>query len=79
MFLWLENASITQARVLLAIDSPESLQQAKKILASLRQQTESLHNTCQLIEIMVLQVLALEKLGRGMEALTALEQVYRAC
>ncbi|MBW1750524.1 MAG: response regulator, partial [Deltaproteobacteria bacterium] len=72
MFIWLENPAITQARVLLAIGSPESLEQANKMLASLQQEIEALHNTCQLIEIMVLQVLALEKLGYGAEAFTAL-------
>ncbi len=75
MFIWLENPAITQARVLLAIASPETLQQANEMLASLRQEIEALHNSCQLIEIMVLQVLTLEKLGYGAEALTALQQV----
>ncbi len=75
MWFWLENSSITRARVLLTIESPESLEQANTMLASLRQETEALHNTCQLIEIMILQVIALEKLGYGVEAISALEQV----
>lgn len=75
MFFWLENSSITQARVLLAIASPESLEQANNLLIFLQKETKALHNTCQLIEIMVLQVLALEKLGHSAEALTTLEQV----
>ncbi len=75
MFLWLENPVITQARVLLAIAKPDALQQAGKILTSVQQETEALHNTCQLIEVMVLQVLLLDKSGSSTEAMTTLEKV----
>ncbi len=75
MSLWLENPVITQIRVLLAIASPETLKQANTLLASMRQETEALHNTCQLIEIMALQVLALEKLGYGAASLNALKEL----
>ncbi len=74
MFLWLENPVITKARVLLAIATTGALGQANNLLSSLRKDTEALYNTCQLIEIMVLQVLVLEKLEYHEEVLTTLEQ-----
>ncbi len=74
MFLWLENPAMTKARVLLAIDTPKALSQANNLLSFLREENEALHNTCQLIEIMVLQILVLEKLGCHEEVFATLEQ-----
>ncbi len=75
MFCWLEVPAITQARVLVAIGSDESLETATELLGSLRKGTEALHYTCQTIEILVLQALALEKQGHRQEVLAVLESV----
>ena len=75
MLMWLEIPVITKLRVMVATGSHESLQQAVESLARLRQSTEAVHNTYQLIEILALQSVALEKLGRADEALEVLQQV----
>jgi LuxR family maltose regulon positive regulatory protein len=75
MFCWLEVPAITQARVLVAIGSDKSLETATELLGSLRKGTEALHYTCQTIEILVLQALALEKQGHRQEVLAVLESV----
>ena len=74
MFIWLEVPSVTQARVLVALASEESLQQASELLATLRDAAEAQHNVCQTIGILALQSLALEQLGRDEEALGVLER-----
>ena len=75
IFFWLENPAITQARIMLAIGSTESLQQASKLLASLQQESKALNNICQMIELMTLQALTLEMTGNTEEAFAVLEQV----
>ncbi len=75
MFLWLENPIITQTRVLIALGSNDALHQATKILSSLLQEVRALHNTCQIIEILILQVVALEQLGQKTKAISTLKQV----
>jgi LuxR family maltose regulon positive regulatory protein len=74
MFIWLENPSITQVRVWVAIGSEETLRKATEFLQALRLTAEALHNTCQTIEIRVLQSLALEKQGRADAALAVLKE-----
>ncbi len=64
---------ITRARVLLASDLDNCLQQANELLGTLRNGAEALHNTCQTIEIVVLLTLALRKQGRVDEAIDALK------
>jgi len=75
MLFWLDNPLITKIRVLIALDSPEALQQAATILDSLLQETEDLHNSCQIIHIITLQVLILDKQGHSTAAHTALERL----
>ena len=75
VFSWLEAPSITQVRVLIADGTEESLNKAFDLIRSLRQLSESCHFTCQTIEIAILQSMALEKQGRGEEALNNLEEV----
>ena len=75
MFYWLEVPVITQARALVAINSDQSLQEATNLLRKLWEGTEALHYNCQLIEIGVLQALALEKQGNRKEALAVLKSI----
>ena len=75
LFLWLEVPSITQARVLIAIGSPESLKRAADVLQRARLAGESYHFVGQIIEIAVLQSLVLEKQGCGEEAEETLAEV----
>jgi len=77
LFLWLEAPLITKARILIATDSPERLQHASELLAMLRQSAEAMHNTYTIIGILVLQCIALEKLGQVDEALDVLQQVIK--
>jgi LuxR family maltose regulon positive regulatory protein len=71
--VWLEAPLITQARCLIAEGSKRNLKAATESLQSLRQQCEAWRFSCQIIEIAVLQALALEKRGRADEALDALK------
>jgi ATP/maltotriose-dependent transcriptional regulator MalT len=73
LFMWLEAPLITQARCFIAEDSKRSLKAATESLWNLKQQCQAWRFTCQIIEIAVLQALALEKRGRADEALDALK------
>ena len=77
MLMWLEIPVITHLRVMVATGSHESLRQASEMLATLRQPVEAVHNTYQMIEILVLQCMALEKLGRAEDAVKVLQQAIR--
>jgi LuxR family maltose regulon positive regulatory protein len=72
MFLWLEVPSVTQARVLVATGSDESLALARELLATLRSAVKAQHNVWQMIDILVLESLALDKQGRAEEAFSVL-------
>jgi LuxR family maltose regulon positive regulatory protein len=74
MFLWLEIPVITQCRVLLAEGSDAGLQEADKKLQECLRLSRAQHSTFQMISIMVLQALALQKQGRTDEALAVLEE-----
>jgi LuxR family maltose regulon positive regulatory protein len=71
--MWLEAPLITQARCFIAEGSKRSLKAATESLRNLKQQCEEWRFTCQIIEIAVLQALALKKRGRADEALDALK------
>jgi hypothetical protein len=68
LFIWLENPVITWIRVLIEVGSPEGLERARHGLNRIRDELESIHNTCQLIDVAVLQSLALHRQGRSDEA-----------
>jgi LuxR family maltose regulon positive regulatory protein len=72
MFVWLEVPSVTQARVLVATGSDESLALARELLATLRSAVEAQHNVWQMIDILVVESLALDKQGRAEEAFSVL-------
>jgi LuxR family maltose regulon positive regulatory protein len=74
MFLWIENPSITRARVRIAEGTEDSVHMALESLGSLRPQLERMHRTVQTIEVVVLQSLGLQKQGRIHEALATLEE-----
>jgi LuxR family maltose regulon positive regulatory protein len=74
MFLWLEVPVITQCRVLLAEGSDTGLQEAEKKLQECLRLSRAQHSTFQMISIMVLQALALQRQGRTDEALAVLEE-----
>ena len=57
--------------------SRENLQQTSELLALLRQSAEAVHNTYQSINLLALQSLLLEKLGRADEAVEALQQAIK--
>jgi LuxR family maltose regulon positive regulatory protein len=75
LFIWLEVPQITRARVLIADSSKKNLKKAWESLTQLRQTSERCHYTCQIIEISVLQSLALERMGKTEQALDILEEV----
>ena len=71
---FLEIPVITECRVLVAIGSDAGLMEAIERLEDLRQNAKAWHNTCQMMEIMVLQALASQRQGRLEEALEVLER-----
>ena len=75
--MWLEIPVITYLRVMVATGSRESLQQTDETLAELLQSTGAVHNTYQSINLLALQSLLLEKLGRADEAVEALQQAIK--
>jgi LuxR family maltose regulon positive regulatory protein len=74
LLFWLEIPRITYCRVLLAEGSDAGLQEAEKKLQECLLLCQDQHNTLQMIGIMVLQALALQKQGRTDEALAVLEE-----
>jgi LuxR family maltose regulon positive regulatory protein len=74
MLVWLEIPLITKLRIMVATGSRERLQQAGELLVTLCQSAEALHNTYHIIEIRILQCVALVKQGHTDEALKTLQQ-----
>ncbi len=74
MLFFLEIPVITECRVLITIGSDAGLKDAMERLENLRQRSKTMHNTCQMIDIMVLQALAGYRQGQLEKALEILEQ-----
>jgi LuxR family maltose regulon positive regulatory protein len=74
MLMWLEIPTITHLRIMVATGSHERLQQTSKLLATLLQSTEALHNTYQSIDLLALHSLVLENLERVDDAVEILQQ-----
>lgn len=74
LFIFTEIPSVTQARVLTALGGEEDLTRAMELLREIRSLSESYRYANQVIESAVLQCLALERLGRGDEALVQLRE-----
>jgi LuxR family maltose regulon positive regulatory protein len=77
MLVWLDIPLITKARVMIATGSHERLRHASEILETLLQSAKAVHNTYHIIEILVLQCMAQDKLGRVDKALEVLQQVIK--
>ena len=74
LFSWLEVPSLTRVRVLLAIGTEESLQEAAAQLDVVQQLCDSCRYTGQAIEVAVLQSLLYSTLGRTDDALSSLQE-----
>ena len=73
MLWWVEVSSITQCRVLIAMNTEESLSEAIDLLEDYRIYSESIFNNLRTIEILVLQASAFLKLKRVKDARDALK------
>jgi LuxR family maltose regulon positive regulatory protein len=74
MLMWMEIPLVTQIRITVATGSHEKLQQTSKLLTALSQSARAIRNSYQSIDLLLLQSLALEKLGRTEGALEPLQQ-----
>jgi LuxR family maltose regulon positive regulatory protein len=74
MLFWLEIPSVTRCRALIAKGSTANLREAEERLGEYAELNEAYHNTCQLIGILSLQAMALEKQHKRDEACAALER-----
>lgn len=77
MLMWMEIPMITHLRIMVVTGSDESLQQTSESLAALRQSAKAMRNTYHSIDILLLQSLALEKLGREDDAVEVLQQALK--
>lgn len=75
LFMWLEVPGITQARVLIAEGTIESLGKATDLLNEVQRHSENCRFGNQVIECTLLQAMALEKMGHSDEAIQALKKV----
>ena len=73
MLWWVEVSAITQCRVLIAINTKESLEQAGELLKNHKEYSESVFNKLRIIEIVVLQARVSLKLKRENDAKDALK------
>ena len=74
MICWLEIPAVTRCRVMIAQGSSARLTEAEQQLGKYAEFNQACHNTCQLIGILALRALALQKLGQEKAALTVLQE-----
>jgi len=77
MLMWLEIPVITHLRVMVATGSHENLQHTVELLETLCQSAGAVRNIYQSIDLLALQSLTLEKLGRVDEAVEVLQQAIK--
>lgn len=73
MIFFFVQPNITACRILTATGTKAAITEAAENLQHLRQETESLHYTCHVIEIVVLQTMVAHGLGRSEESFDFLE------
>ncbi len=73
LFFWLEVPPMTAARVLIGEGAPAGIERALELLAALRRLSTESRFQCQLIEVAVLEAVALERQGNPDEAAAALD------
>ena len=72
--LWcIEVPSLTRCRILIARGRKENMEEALNLLLEYQNFSESIFNKVQTIDILILQTLALKKLGKEQEALNTLK------
>ena len=69
-----EHALLTKAKVLLAQDSPDSLEDAARALAALQSRATTAHHLARLVEIWAMTALVCEAQGRPEAAVDALQR-----
>ncbi len=74
LFIWLEVPQITAARILIDEGSPTCLERACKLLGAVREYSSGCRFQCQIIEVAVLDALALERQGKQDRAAEALRE-----
>jgi len=72
--VWIENGVVTKARILLALGSPEALQEVGLLLDSLLKISEQTHNLPLNIAILAMKATWLDAHGHKEEALAVLHQ-----
>ncbi|MFT5041980.1 MAG: LuxR family maltose regulon positive regulatory protein [Hyphomicrobiaceae bacterium] len=77
MSYFVEVPCLTHCRVLLAKGAKDEVAAAAKTLAALRKGLEGLHNTFQLIDVLVLQAWALQLMGMSGKAKATLEEALQ--
>ncbi len=74
LFMWLEVPLLTRARILILAGSTDDLNRATALIGEIRDLANSCRFANQVIEVAVLQSLALEKQGHSDAALESLEE-----
>jgi LuxR family maltose regulon positive regulatory protein len=74
ILFWLESPAITECRVLVETSSETSLKEAIKKIERLWRLCKETHNTPQMIELLLLEAMTMQRLHQPQKALAALEK-----